>query len=197
VSGPQQRGARESAGFTLAEVAVTLLIVSIGLVLVLQGLSSSKLAAAETHNRKVARELAQYTLGQVEAGLFWEELDGGGDVVTGTYAEEGYEDFHYELVFGDEEFTEKRSRAMNEDGYHDSWEAERQREERLRDKEGKDDEDEKAVQPFEKVRIQVTYPQLGEHENTLVLERWMAWENVYGTDEEAKETDATNGESEQ
>ena len=180
------------AGFTLAEVAVTLLIVAIGLVLVLQGLTSAKLSAAETHHRKVARELALLTRGQVEAGLFWEELGdgkgkGSGDVMTGTYAEEGYEQFHYELVLGEEEFTStERDGEDGREGYHDSWEAEREREERAEERAGKDDdeEEEEVAEPFEKVRIKVGYPQLTERESSLVIERWMPWEQVYGSEEE-------------
>lgn len=177
------------AGFTLAEVAVTLLIVSIGLVLVLQGLTRAKLSAAESHYRKVARELGLLTLGQVEAGLFWEDLDGGGDVLTGSYAEEGYEEFHYELVLGDEEFRDEEGDARD-GGYHDTWRYAREREERARD----DDEDEETAQPFEKVRIKVGYPQLGERPGSVVLERWMAWDSVYG--EEEGEDAAPAGEEE-
>jgi prepilin-type N-terminal cleavage/methylation domain-containing protein len=182
------------AGFTLAEVAVTLLIVAIGLVLVLQGLTSAKLSAAETHHRKVARELALLTLGQVEAGLFWEELDGGtsndGDVLTGTYAEEGYEEFNYELIFGEEEFQEdSQGRHDDRQSYHDSWEYDREREERAREKNDDDEDEEQVVEPFQKVRIKVRYPQLTERESALVLERWMPWEQVYGA-EEGEETGA-------
>lgn len=185
---PSSRG-----GFTLAEVAVTLLIVAIGLVLVLQGLTSAKLSAAETHYRKVARELALLTLGRVEGGLFWEELDGGasndGDMLTGTFAEEGHEDFSYELVFGEEEFREGSGRYDERQGYHDSWEYDREREERA-DERSSDEEDEDAVsEPFQKVRIKVRYPQLSESESALVLERWMTWEQVYGV-EDGEESDA-------
>jgi prepilin-type N-terminal cleavage/methylation domain-containing protein len=182
-------GAR--AGFTLAEVAVTLLIVSIGLVLVLQGLTTAKLSAAETHYRKVARELGLWTLGQVEAGLYWEELDGGGEVLTGTYAEEGYEEFHYELVFGDQDFLQREGRQADERGaYHDTWRYQRDLEERERDDE---DEEEEATQPFEKVRIKVTYPELTERESFLVLERWMPWEQVYGAPEGEEPSEAEAG----
>ena len=83
---------RARAGFTLAEVAVTLVIVAIGLTLVLQGLNTSKMSAAQTHNRKVARELALLTLGEIEAGLYWEDLNSSSDILAGTYAEAGYED---------------------------------------------------------------------------------------------------------
>jgi prepilin-type N-terminal cleavage/methylation domain-containing protein len=175
------------AGFTLAEVAVTILIVSIGLVLVLQGLSGAKMLAAETHYRKIARELGQLTLGQVEAGLFWEELHVGGDILTGTYAADGYEDFQYELAFGEEGFTQDETQNRRDSAYHDTWEYERERERRARKKDKDDEDEEETEKPFEKVRIKVTYPKLGERPNTLVLERWMAWKNVYGADEEAKE----------
>ena len=45
---PPRASAR--AGFTLAEVMVTLVIVGIGLTLVLQGLNTAKLTAAQTRN---------------------------------------------------------------------------------------------------------------------------------------------------
>ena len=166
------------------------LIVSIDR-LVLEGLSRARLSAAETHYRKVARELALYTLGQVESGLFWEELDGDGNggTLTGTYAEEGHEDFRYELVLGDQQFQDDTN--SRQDGYHDSWKAERERQERA-SKDSKD-KDEKTEEPFEKVRIRVTYPQLTDHKSTLVLERWMVWKQVYGNGK--GEAPAKDGES--
>jgi prepilin-type N-terminal cleavage/methylation domain-containing protein len=185
------------AGFTLIEVAVTLVIVGIGLVLVLQGLTSSKMAAAETHYRKVARELALLTLGQVEAGLFWEDLDGGGDVLTGTYAEDGYEEFHYELVLGDEDFSEQENQRYDKgQGYYDNWQAQRERDERAKKKDDSTKEDEEeTAKPFEKVRIKVTYPQLGKRPSTLVLERWMAWDSVYGTEKDSKSATGSSSSS--
>jgi prepilin-type N-terminal cleavage/methylation domain-containing protein len=174
---------RARAGFTLAEVAVTLLIVSMGLVLVMQGLTGAKHSAATTHYRKLARELGGLTLGQLEAGLFWEDLQGGsssGDVLTGNYAEEGHEEFSYELVLGDEQFSEE-SESYGEDGaYHDTWAYQRDRE---REREDDDDEEESTVtEPFQKARIRVTFPRLGETDNTLVIERWIPWELVYGSE---------------
>ncbi|NOT31580.1 MAG: type II secretion system protein [Planctomycetes bacterium] len=174
-------------GFTLAEVMVTLLIVSIGLLLITQGLTRARFSAAETHHRKLARELALLTLGRLESGLFWEELDGGdGDVLTGTYAEEGYEEFHYELVLGDEEFRERAEPDGRQGSYHDSWEYEREREQRLRREDDDKDEEEQVAEAFEKVRIKVGYPRFGEelNESELVLERWIPWEQVYGSEED-------------
>lgn len=181
------RRAHARAAFTLAEVMVTLMIVSIGLLLVSQGLTRARFTTAETHWRKVARELALLTLGELESGLFWEELDGDGEVLTGTYAEEGYEAFHYELVLGDQDFLDKKnSRYDRDQGFHDSWEYEREREERQRKRDDSGDDEEEVVEAFEKVRIKVGYPAFGEEPGELVLERWIPWEQVYGSDEEAE-----------
>ena len=160
------------AGFTLAEVAITLLIVSMGLVLVLQGLTTAKQSAAVTHYRQVARELAGLTLGQLESGLFQEDLDSSsarGDTLSGNYAEEGYEDFNYEPVLGDEQFREKDGKYDENGAYHDTWAYQREQERENDD----DDEEEEVAQPFQKARIRVTFPKLGEAENFLVVERWI------------------------
>ena len=171
------------AGFTLAEVMVTLVIVGIGLTLVLQGLNTAKLTAAQTRNLKLARDLAVLTLGQVEAGLFQEEE---GERMFGSYAEEGYEDFSFEVVFGDDTLTDVEQ-ALDE-GAFDTWDHRRSLEE-----EEETEEDEEAVEPYETVRIRVTFPAIRDYKNDLVLERWMDWERVYGVDEE--EMDAQLGGS--
>lgn len=183
------------SGFTLAEVAVTLLIVAMGTTLVLQGIITAKMSAAHTHQRKVARGLALYTLGQLESGLFWEELDGDGDVLSGTYADEGHEDFSWELVLGDEEFTQYAD-DDRQSAYHDSWQSERERRDRLRDDEDEDD-DEKVAEPFEKVRIKVVFPKLGERPNELVLEDWIPWQQVYGSQETEGSSSKSSGEEEE
>lgn len=186
------------SGFTLAEVAVTLLIVSMGLVLVMQGLTASKFSAAMTHYRKVSRELGGLTLGQLEAGLFQEELEGGrsgGDVLAGNYAEEGYEEISYELVLGEEQFSEETEDYDRNGAFHDTWAYERDRE-RERDDED-DDEENEVTEPFEKARIRVTFPKLGEFDNTLVIERWIPWELVYGSEgDQGSGTEAGEGEGE-
>ena len=181
---------RARSGFTLAEVAVTLMIVSLAIVTILQGLTTVKHSAAVTHYRKLAMELGLLTLGRLESGLYREDLEASGsrgDVLAGTYAEEGYEDFSYELVLGEQQFSEELDRPDQRGPYHDTWAYARQQEE---DDKGDDEEDEVA-EPFEKARIRVTFPKLGKAENTLVLERWIPWELVYGSDGE----EAKNGES--
>lgn len=163
---------RRRGGFTLAEVAVTIVIVGMALLLVVQGLQTSKLVAAHTRNLKVARELALQTLGQVESGLFEEETDQ--DHLFGSYADEGWPDFEFELVLGEESFLS----AEDYDRW-DPWRA---------DPYDDDDEDEsESEQPYEKVQIKVTFPPIQGFQNELVLERWIPWKQVYRTEEEEDE----------
>jgi prepilin-type N-terminal cleavage/methylation domain-containing protein len=183
------RPARERAGFTLAEVAVTLVIVGIALTLILQGLNTAKISAAQTHNRKVARELALWTLGEIEGGLYQEDLGSRTDILAGTYAEQGFEAWRFEVVLGDESFIES-STAEYDDAYHDSWIAEREREARQRERDDEDDGEDPAeeeTEPFEKVRIKVSHPRFGDRPNELILERWIPWNLVYGEPEEDEE----------
>ena len=171
--------ANRNSGFTVAEVAVTLVIVGIGLLFVLQGLSTSKFTAAHTHNRKVARELALVTLGEVQAGLYRED-QGDDDRLFGNYGEQGYEEWEWEVVFGDATFRSERDE--DEGVYFDSF-RDRERREDEYNEENDIEEDEDAAEPFEEVRIQVYFPKLGDFENTLTMERWMPWEDVYGPEE--------------
>lgn len=166
------------AGFTLAEVAVTIVIVGMALLFVLQGVSTSKFDAANTYNRKVAMGLALQTLGQLQSGLFWEDIDD--HLGPFTYAEEGYEEFSWEVVLGDEALTDlpEPESSLAHDSYRYAQEQE--------EEEDEDDEEEDAAQPFEKVRIRVVYPKLGNYPNELVLERWIPWAQVYGAEEEAE-----------
>lgn len=162
------------AGFTLAEVAVTIVIVGIALVLVLQGLNTSKITAAHTRNQKLARDLGLLTLGQIESGLLRDDIESG---MAGNYAEEGYPDFNWEIAVGDDALQE-----TNPDGRFDSWTP------TAAEEEAKRDEEEDAEEPFEKVRVRVTAPKIREFTNELTLERWIPWTQVYG---EAEGEDAS------
>ena len=106
---------RQSAGFTLVEVAVSLVIIGVGLTLCLQSLQTAKMQAAQTRNLKLARELGVMTLGQIESGLFSEEISSG---YSESYAQEGYPDFYFEILLGDDEFEEQSYGTDNGD-YHD------------------------------------------------------------------------------
>lgn len=161
---------------------MAIVIVGMGLIWILEGLNLAKLTAAHTCNYKRARDLALVTLGQVESGQFQEDISRG---LVGNYAEEGFPEFSYEVIVGDETFREK-----NADGSFDSWELRGKAKEEA-DKKKKEGED-APEEPFEKVKIKITFPKIREFPSELVLERWMPWKQVYGEDEEDKSKDGTS-----
>ncbi|MEW6072344.1 MAG: prepilin-type N-terminal cleavage/methylation domain-containing protein [Planctomycetota bacterium] len=181
------------AGFTLAEVAVTLLIVGMCLLYVLQGLNAAKRSALETYQEKVAREMAVLTFGRIEAGLYWEDLAGGTDYLEGTYADEGYETYAWEAVFGEEtsfrtELADDEPAGAQADPERDSL-AYRREQERERAREEGDEDALEAEEPFEKVGLRVLLVTESETRVLLTLERWIPWELVYGeSEDEAAET---------
>lgn len=161
-------------GFTLAEVAVTLVIVALALTLCIQSISQAKFQAAYTRNFKLARDLGQLILGQVHAGLYAEEIENG---IDGTFAEEGYPEFAFEVVVGDDTFDEDSTSDR-----FDSWAPSD------RELEEEEDEDEEEIEePYEKVKIRVIFPQIRDYPTELVLEQWMEWDLVYGPSEEDEE----------
>ena len=166
-------------GFTLAEVAVTIVIVGLSLTLCMQSLLNAKTTAVHTRNLKLARELGIQTLGQIESGLFREEIQSG---YYGSYAEEGHEEFSFEIRLGDDSFLEYED-YDDQGPFYDTFAARREREyeaDRLSD----DEDEEEIEEPFEKVRVRVTFPPAGEYTAYLDLERWMPWDQVYGSEEE-------------
>ena len=181
-AGPSRSARRR--GFTLAEVAVTIALVGLALAWMLQVLNAAKLNAAQARNLKLARELALLTLGQIESGLFADEIDD--ERIDGTYAEEGYPDFGFEAVIGDENFR------PDEDDLEafDNWRHEQDRKRRESRKDGK--EEDEAEQPYEKIQVKVTFPQVQELKNEYVLEHWVAWKQIH-PDEEGEEGAAEAG----
>jgi prepilin-type N-terminal cleavage/methylation domain-containing protein len=158
------------AAFTLVEVAVTILIVGIALTLVLQSLNTSKLRAKQTQHLKIANELGSLTMGRVSAGLYREEVD---TYISGSYSEEGYPEFTFEATFGDTPFP---SSDVDEPGARfDNWYDE--------DDQYDDDEDEEETEPYEKVKIRITFPVLSEYSNQIEMERWIPWDQVYEEEE--------------
>lgn len=184
-------------GFTLAEVAVTIVIVGIGMLLVLQGLNTAKMSALQTRNLKLARELALETLGQISSGLFQEEIQNG---VHGTYAQEGFPDFTFDVAVGEVALPASDGKGGNDSSF-DSWnrpltETETQAEKDRKTKDPKEVTD----QPYEKVKIKVGFPTIRiekealKHE--LVFEQWIPWKQVYGSNEpEAGDTKDKKGGS--
>lgn len=166
-------------GFTLAEVAVTIAVVGLALVWMLQALNAAKLTAAQTRNLKLARELGLQTLGQIESGLFEEDLVD--DRLDGTYAEEGYPELAYEVLVG----SDQSFRPPEDSEAFDNWLEERRRAEY-------EDDDEEAEQPYEVIQIKVVFPPVGELKNELILERWLPWKQVH-PDDEAEATAQAEG----
>ncbi len=187
LSSDRARRERRSKGFTLAEVAVTIAIVGLALAWMLQTLSTSKMTAAYSRNLKLARELAVYTLGRIEAGLYEEELES--ERIQGTYVDEGYPDFQFEAVIGDESL----SPDPNDVRAFDNWRHERDQRERRSS--SSDDEEEESEQPYEKVQVRVTFPKIGELKNEYVLERWLPWAQIHPVDPESAEGEAASGAS--
>ncbi len=165
-------------GFTLAEVAVTIVIVGAMLIYLLQGLSGTKLLAAQTRNNKLARELALAKLGQVGSGLFQEDIDKG---LTGTFADEGYPDFSYEVVVGDESFVDDQG-DVRQDRF-DSWN-QPNLDKQSNSNKSDDPNADPVEKPFEKVKIRVVSPKIQEFSNRLTLEQWFPWVQVYGEKKE-------------
>ena len=165
---------RRRGGFTLAEVAVTIALVGIALAWLLQALNSAKLTAANARNIKLARELSLLTLGQIESGLFAKEIDD--DPIEGSYADEGYPDFSFEAVIGDENLAPN----PEDQNAFDNW---RHDQEQKKAKESSKDKDEKEVeQPYEKIQIKVTFPKIQESKNEFVIEKWVAWKQIHPDD---------------
>ncbi len=175
---------RSVSGFTLAEVAITIVIVGIAMVMMLQSLNSAKLDAAHTRNLKLARELGLLTLGEVEAGLHRDEIARG---IAGTYADEGYPTFRYEVLVGAESFPDEAPQIGER---FDSFSWRREREEEQRRDRGEDDP---IREPYEKVRIRISFPQVQDLPNHLVLERWMVWDRVYGDEEDDGRSGGSRG----
>jgi hypothetical protein len=173
------RNGRANRGFTMAELAVTMLIVFVTLVALLEGLNKAKLTAWHSRNLKVATQLGLYTLGQIESGVYSEELDGG---FMDSYAEQGYDPqfWYFEVAFGDETLMEMDEQELSPwDREFDSFNPDPD----------DDEEDEEEDLPFEKVKVRVHFPKMQSlgFRNYVTIERWIPWEQVYGLDEEGEE----------
>ena len=173
---------------------MTLVIVGMTLLLVMEGLSSSRTTAAHASNRKVAMGLALLMIGRVESGLFWEDLDGQPGTLSGSFAEEGYEAFQWELVVGSDELSEYDE---EESPYFDSFRYRRQVE-----RERREDADETEAYaetgstggPYEIVKVRVTFPKLADEENEVTVQRTIPLRQVFGYEDGRVPEDAGFGE---
>jgi hypothetical protein len=167
-------------GFTLVEAALAIALVGMALTATLHILQASKLSAAHTRDQKTARVLALKTLGEIESGLRWDELDEGA-LLSGSYAEDDYPAFYWELAVGDQQFSIQED--VDPYGPIDNWALRRERDEYLAANEDEDIGGEVSAEPYEKIRIRVTYPKYSNLENELTLERWIRWDQVYRPEE--------------
>lgn len=177
------------AGFTLVEAAITIAIVGITLAASVQALHGATQTAAHTQRLKIARELSLEMLGEIASGLWAEDLE---SLRYGTFASKDRPMYSYELALGDEPLEPAR---MGDDAHDlnpqrfDNWKFNRERE--LDD--NPDLADEETEEPFEKVRIRVSFPTLPgleQMDNFVELERWYAWGQVYLTEDEENIEDA-------
>ena len=177
------------AGFTLVEAAITIAIVGITLAASVQALHGATQTAAHTQRLKIARELSLEMLGEIASGLWAEDLE---SLRYGTFASKDRPMYSYELALGDEPLEPAR---MGDDAYDynpqrfDNWKFNRDRE--LED--NPDLADEESEEPFEKIRIRVSFPilpGLEQMDNFVEFERWYAWGQVYLTEDEENIEDA-------
>jgi len=164
------------SAFTLAEVMVALMIVALFALHALGILRRSKLVSVHTKNEKLAAELAQFTLGEVAAGLYQEELDDQRH--EGGYEEidESLDEFWFEITCGDETPTDRDD--YDEFGRFDSWAEDE-------DDEDEEEDDEEVTEPFETVTVTVYFTQLiEEFDAQLRMEQNIPWEQVYGPQED-------------
>ena len=154
------------SGFTLAEVAVTIVIVGILLVVSVQALNNSLAQASHTRNINIARELAMLSLARLEAGLFIDELE---DHMEGDYSDDDQPYFNWEIVLDTEEFYDEEQ--LETDRF-DSWEP------------TDEDEDTESGDPWVVARVKVRFPVQTGRKDNIVLERWLTREFVYGPEDE-------------
>jgi len=178
---------RPQSGFTLAEIAITIALVALTLSVMLQVLQGSQLTTAHTRDTRIARDLALRTLAEIETGQRWDDIE---ELHGGTYADLDYPQFAFELAIGDESF---RDVSQDEEGRpFDNWAYREERERELAE-DSDEEEEEELTEPFEKVRIRVTFPKYRDLPSELVLERWIPWEQVYGAPEEEEGEEEAGG----
>lgn len=183
---PHARAAR--AGFTLAEAAITIAIVGIGLAFSVQALNGAAQTAAHTQRMKIARELGVEHLGEIAAGLWWDELE---STRYGTFADKERPEYTWELALGDEELEAVRTgdEAAWQNQRFDNWQYRRDQEAINSGYSSAEDMDaeEETVEEYEQLRLRVSFPflpGLEDLDHHIELERWIPWEQVYGPSED-------------
>ena len=117
--------------------------------------------------------------GALSGALGDEDSTGPGWIGRAEAFAEWGQSLDWELALGEDALAE----ATDDDGTErpfDNYAARRDWE----DSQDDDEEDEESTEPFEKVKLRVSYPKFSDYPQELVLERWIRWEQVYGPSEE-------------
>lgn len=177
-----------ASGFTLAEAAITIAIVGIGLAFSVQALNGAAQTAAHTQRMKIARELGVEMLGEIAAGLWWDDLE---TTRYGTFATKDRPNYTWELALGDEQLEAARTDQPDqwEGQRFDNWQYRREQEALNSGYSSAEDmdEEEEAVEEYEQLRLRVSFPflpGLEDLDHHVELERWIDWEQVYGPAED-------------
>jgi hypothetical protein len=157
-------GAR--SGFTLAEAAITIAIVGIGLAFSVQALNGAAQTAAHTQRMKIARELGVEHLGEIAAGLWWDELESTRTGDEAAWEGQRFDNWQY-----------RRDQEAINSGYSSAEDM---------------DAEEETVEEYEQLRLRVSFPflpGLEDLDHHIELERWIPWEQVYGPSEDEEGAD--------
>ena len=148
-----------ASGFTLAEAAITIAIVGIGLAFSVQALNGAAQTAAHTQRMKIARELGVEMLGEIAAGLWWDDLE---TTRYGTFATKDRPNYTWELALGDEQLEAARTDQPDqwEGQRFDNWQYRREQEALNSGYSSAEDmdEEEEAVEEYEQLRLRVSFP---------------------------------------
>jgi prepilin-type N-terminal cleavage/methylation domain-containing protein len=101
------RGAAPQAGFTLIEVVVAMAILAMVILTFLGTRTDAMVDATEARNWRIAKELAEQLLSELEAGARENRPELGRQPI------DGYEDFEYEIVVGETAIARFESSAMD------------------------------------------------------------------------------------
>ncbi|HET6203964.1 MAG TPA: prepilin-type N-terminal cleavage/methylation domain-containing protein [Planctomycetota bacterium] len=165
---------RPSRGFTLVEVLLAVAILAFGLVSVMVARARAVETAYVARNLKVARLLSEGLLGEIEAGLHEDLLDGA----SGDFAEAKHPEFEWRIFVGTDSVTEAHEAKDDESlaGFYAEKEARRLQAE--------SSGEEPPAEPTTPVAVRVTFPTLGEERGIFTLEARVDTKAIDGTTEE-------------
>ncbi|HKB14410.1 MAG TPA: hypothetical protein VKF62_00010, partial [Planctomycetota bacterium] len=147
-------------GFTLAEVLLAVAILAFGLVSVMVARGRAVETAFVARNLKVARQLAEGLLAEIQSGLHEDLLDGA----SGDFTEANYPAFEWRVFVGDESVAAAYESKDDESlaGFFADKEAAR--------REAEASGEDLPPEPNTSVAVRVTFPTLGQERGVFTLE---------------------------